>query len=68
MEITDGVRVRIGNFSIDIFENETEILITTDNTEFDESYAGIPTFVSKDEIHINGEAIGWEYIVDVGYL
>lgn len=45
------------------------VIITTDNTDYDEIYSGEITFLSIDEICVsNLEDIKFEYVVDIDFL
>ena len=46
-----------------LIEDETVVVVQTDNTDFEEFYSGLVTSVDEDGINIEAnEMIKWEYI------
>lgn len=49
-----------------LIQNETNVLVTTDKTDFNQSYEGIISELTEDGLSINeSDFILWEYIESI---
>lgn len=68
-KIQHAIKISNGEEEIILIENETNIIIETDKTDFEKNYRGKVTFISKDAIEVdNGKLIYFEYIEKIDII
>lgn len=58
-----------GEVTLTLIQNDTEVIIFTDGTDFEKEYSGVITSVNFDGIEVERlDFIKWEYIEEINII